>query len=126
MNKPLTIEELKALQTGDWVWVVYHKEFGDEEFYSCKLISDKLSIPNFIAGVRLSKSSYGKTWVAYKNKEQAEAKGRIVELSNPIIKPWDSTGERGFSISFPRIVEDVEHYDTEIEAEHRLAELTKE
>lgn len=29
----LTIEELKALPSEEWVWVVYHKEYGTDSFY---------------------------------------------------------------------------------------------
>lgn len=89
MSKPLTIEELKSLEVGDWVWIVtlqdeyrpndvpygeYHKIVGTLSHYYFEVnygVSDYYE---------LSYSDYGTTWLAYKNKEQAEAKGEIVEL----------------------------------------------
>lgn len=68
--KPLTIEELKQLKMGDWVWLIdcgygiYAKIVGYEENY---FILDTLPM---ILDYRIL--DYGKTWVAYKNKEQAE------------------------------------------------------
>ena len=68
--KPLTIEQLKALEAGDWVWVV--------DLYS-GVNSGYVQIDdNFVDCVDFS--DYGTNWLAYKNKEQAEAKGEIVEL----------------------------------------------
>ena len=77
--KSLTAEELKALKVHDWVWVIYHKQLGDEEFYSCLLRDGSFTIPNFIDGISyldLDYTTYGIKWLAYKNKEQAECKGR--------------------------------------------------
>lgn len=120
--KPLTIEELKALEVGDWVWEDKSKVY---EFVKDKTDEFLLILVDGILD-RHYYSDYGKTWLAYKNKEQAECKGEIVEIKEPVIKPWDSTKEYGFSISFPRIVEDVEYYYTREEAERRLAELKGE
>lgn len=76
--KPLTIEQLKALEIGDWVWVVC----CIAGTYAMKINqSEKCLEYQTIAEISyLDYSDYGKTWLAYKNKEQAEAEGEIVEL----------------------------------------------
>lgn len=68
--KPLKIDELKALQVGDWVWVVVLEK--DFDFEMKTGYYQKISEFNFF--------DYGTKWIAYKNKEQAEAKGETVEL----------------------------------------------
>lgn len=86
--KPLTIEQLKALPVGDWVWVVF-PTVPDlmESTYIRKSPSsddsrlyDALDVDDEGKETFMCYSSYGKTWLAYKNKEAAEAKGEIVEL----------------------------------------------
>lgn len=77
--KALTIEELKV---GEWVWVV--------DIESPKHGSGYWQIHGFAeTHIHLNqgpsiwvapKALYGKDWVAYKNKEMAEAKGEIIEL----------------------------------------------
>lgn len=75
--KPLTIDELKALEVGDWVWCIQKEP--RERGYMQK--SDKSNEYFFDSKEWLCPySGYGKTWLAYKNKEQAESKGEIVEL----------------------------------------------
>lgn len=59
MSKPLTIEELKSLKVGDWVWVTYLTD-GSGEYVK--------KIDSFIL------RHYEETWLAYKNKEMAESK----------------------------------------------------
>lgn len=81
MNKPLTIEQLKSLEVGDWVWVenilgtklvidfrngYYRKGLQDnkpDEHFTTSWYSYNLFF-NY--------NLYGKTWLAYKNKEEAE------------------------------------------------------
>lgn len=80
--KPLTIEQLKALEVGDWVWVCgtrYDNQYAcicrqnfEENYLNLTL--------TFGSNERFSYSDYGTKWLAYKNKEQAETKGDIVEL----------------------------------------------
>lgn len=66
--KPLTIEELKALKVGDWFWVV--------DLYS-GVNSGYVQIDdNFVDCVDFD--DYGTDWLAYKNKEQAEAEEHCV------------------------------------------------
>lgn len=63
--KPLTIEELKALDVGDWVWIK-HKDYNDSYL---KKVSNNESQFEFSW---FAYSNYGTKWLAYKNKEQAE------------------------------------------------------
>lgn len=78
--KPMTIEQLKALEIGDWVWI--KTPSGATSYYKK---ADSICDTAFVAvggktGLYQQYSDYGKTWLAYKNKEQAEAKGDIVDL----------------------------------------------
>lgn len=75
MSKPLTIEQLKALEVGDWVWLI--DKVGDTKSYWS--ISENtneylLVYQECYSFGTLAYSDYGKTWLAYKNKEQAEGK----------------------------------------------------
>lgn len=86
--KPLTIEQLKELEVGDWVWITTPKNSG--EYYQISY-SDYLDDEDaFVAyslhyDLNVFYSDYGTKWLAYKNKEQAEANGEIVELPEPFI-----------------------------------------
>lgn len=76
MSKPLTIEELKALPVNDWVWVVhpitsngtYGKITGYDGYKYVETEDNRISLGDI---------HYGNTWLAYKNKEQAEDKDEI-------------------------------------------------
>lgn len=83
----LTIEELKALPKCAWIWLADHTFFGDLKAYYQK--SDQSDDNRFVALtwaeeggeetdedliVSWDYSEYGKSWVAYKNKEEAEGK----------------------------------------------------
>lgn len=121
--KPLTIEELKALQSGDWVWI---KSNGKGRYYQkCKDFFN-----SFVAYADISTkfhySDYGKTWLAYKNKEQAEAKGEILEL--PSIRPIKNKIGELFEVVFIQCSGTVcsETYPDKEQAKARLAELKKE
>ena len=74
--KPLTIEQLKSLEMGDWVWIV---EYNGTFCYYAKIENTNGSCFS-LDNTDLYYSNYGTKWVAYKNKEQAECKGEIVEL----------------------------------------------
>lgn len=87
--KPLTIEELKALQVGDWVWIVdteRQKQIYVRKDAECAIdviienLEDEFAYTTADEFGAFDYSFYGKTWLAYKNKEQAETKGEIVEL----------------------------------------------
>ena len=75
--KPLTIEELKALPVGEWIWGI---DLRCEEFYYMlkvnKLNDEEYEESFFIApdGDEYDFSDYGTRWIAYKNKEHAEGK----------------------------------------------------
>lgn len=75
MSKSLTIEELKALPVGEWVWVTYngHHEYNEYIQKSAKSDDKKLKILNLPCAGNLIYQDYGTKWLAYKNKEQAEA-----------------------------------------------------
>lgn len=84
--KPLTIEELKALKVGDWVWIVISDRsctLSPSCYYQVDHLGRNKEYFMFCYGGKrdgLRFSVYGTKWVAYKNKEQAEAKGEIIEL----------------------------------------------
>lgn len=77
--KPLTIDELKSLEVGDWVWVV---DKDDKSYYAeiTAHCEDVFAIATYLTISTHFYSDYGKMWLAFKNKEQAECKGEIVEL----------------------------------------------
>lgn len=74
--KPLTIEELKALEVGDWVWLIY-KDTVYRRYAQIQAIEETRL---YVWGRGLAEcemwkySDYGTKWLAYKNKEQAESK----------------------------------------------------
>lgn len=77
--KPLTIEELKALQVGDWVWITTSGNIGGfygqiDEDSDCNMLCVMGESMPFVY------RKYGKMWLAYKNKEFAESKDEWVEL----------------------------------------------
>ncbi len=123
MSAPLTIDELKSLEIGDWVWV----ETFDKHFYYKILVP---SVDEMVFSYRhytdvMKYSDYGKTWLAYKNKEQAECNGEIVEL--PCILKSHSTYPKNQVVyinEFGSII--VERFSYEQDAERRLAELKGE
>lgn len=67
----LTVEEIKKLPVGDWIWVVALSNRGSQYFQICYreqgIVFEGKNyciVPDF--------SGYNKDWIAYKNKEQAE------------------------------------------------------
>lgn len=80
--KPLTIEELKALEVGDWVWIDdgickgYRKITLTSVHGMCLGASDSLNTFRY--------RDYGKTWLAYKNKEQAEGQYDIKQFAENV------------------------------------------
>ncbi len=78
--KPLTIEQLKSLEVGDWVWIVspmYMRGRYLQVHYNGVNTIQWYGIPN---DTLYMYDDYGTKWLTYKNKEQAECKGEIVEL----------------------------------------------
>lgn len=126
--KPLTIEQLKALEVGDWVWICY---LGDLKFYGSSYWKIAKQYEDMLCSEHtgFKYSDYGTKWIAYKNKEQAECKGEIVELpclreiTNSVVgkqKQLLYVGALGY------INTTVYNDDEFDESERRLAELTKE
>lgn len=80
MSKPLTIEELKSLEVGEWVWIIDKENSNIGRYY--KTVDGTAYAPrvNFLRAVSgafdyaFGFADYGKTWLAYKNKEMAEGK----------------------------------------------------
>lgn len=130
--KPLTIEQLKALEVGDWVWIKdnlgekYWRVYSNEGKHLLILASDCITD-------RFLYSDYGKTWLAYKNKEQAETKGDIVEIKgtcehcihNMQIGCYNNGINRP-TCEHMRLYMKADDFCSKFEAERRLAELTKE
>jgi len=78
-GKPLTVEELKALKAGDWVWLVADKTQGYAyklEPSLCSPEKEWLMLKTYYNFRRaLTYANYGTKWIAYKNKEEAENTG---------------------------------------------------
>ncbi len=81
MNKPLTIEQLKSLEVGEWVWIeniLGTKLVVDfRNGYYRKGLQDNKPDEHFTTSwysynLFFNYNLYGRTWLAYKNKEQAE------------------------------------------------------
>lgn len=79
--KPLTIEQLKALEIGDWVWITdVNSNLGDYARKSVRFDENEFQYETIETYDAYDYSDYGTKWLAYKNKEQAEANHDIVEL----------------------------------------------
>lgn len=94
--KALTLEQLKALEIGEWVYVV-DLENKSGGYYHLITPYSNTFCGETIDGERHSMyicqySSYGKTWVVYRNKEEAECKEKIVklicEVDDKVFVPW--------------------------------------
>lgn len=80
--KPLTIEELKALEVDDWVWIESDLDPNWNKFYAKKKFTEiwgskYLELETQSSDYGFQYSDYRKTWLAYKNKEQAECQGEV-------------------------------------------------
>lgn len=147
--KPLTIEQLKSLEVDDWVWIIdkainlshYRKKIHHDTTHCLfeRCVNDMaLNIFRW--------EDYGKSWLAYKNKEQAESKATLVELpcklgENFVIKDYGFNRLRveqrrivGYNFSqIENMIYPVDEYEnsyspdrvfsTKEQAERRLAEL---
>lgn len=131
--KPLTIEQLKSLEVGDWVWVytidggisypsnegqyirIYHTK---EYFVGERVNTDTAYVNDY--------SDYGTKWVAYKNKEQAESRGEIVEL--PCIRERHNNNKHPYCVNFIREDRFIDGFaeSSKEKAEARLKELRGE
>lgn len=71
--KPLTIEELKALSVGEWIWVVdIESPKGSGYWQIHGFAKTHIHLNQSASKWIIPTALYGKEWVAYKNKEQAE------------------------------------------------------
>lgn len=107
--KALSIEEVKQLKYGDWVWVVDKDDAyrsGEEpcgEYYKVSSSINHHYLEVSSNGTnnyyKFYYEDYCKTWLAYKNKEQAECKGELVELlckvGDAVYIPWTFDGVSG-------------------------------
>lgn len=134
--KPLTIEELKALEVGDWVWVI-DKQTNTSKYRQLSFMwadGELLGETRFEftssrrqRGFHRHACNYGKSWLAYKNKEQAEAKGEIVELPCKVgdtVYRWLYGNYDEFTVSkinFERTKNEID-YCLCVENEHGLGE----
>lgn len=83
--KPFTRKELEALQPGDWVWIVSLEDGWTgyaklKKYYNALIRKKDIIFDNEDFAPNLKSPFYGKTWLAYKNKEQAETEGEWVKL----------------------------------------------
>lgn len=122
--KPLTLEQVKELKIGDWIWLISSIQYATRskgEYRKVDAITDEVvSLQGINNGVRLW-CDYGKTCLAYTNKEQAECKGEIMELPCKRQRTFDGAWEV-ISIHPDGFVR-IENYLKEETAQRRLAEL---
>ncbi len=74
--KALSIEEIKQLKCGDWVWI----KTNNSQYLRVNFSSEILSGETLCGIKTYYYADYNKTWLAYHNKEEAECKGELVEL----------------------------------------------
>ncbi len=94
MNK-LTIEQLKDLEVGDWVWLILKDGKGYYDQIIDMWVGDGWMLFKKAVSMQFY-SKYGKTWLAYKNKEEAEGKEDIDSLAveNEVLKQDKENLER--------------------------------
>lgn len=78
----LTLEQLRALPSDDWVWLVdvktgkgeyvTHLSFSERRFSALRIVRG-----GYTAWRAPRIADYGKTWIAYKNKEDVSGPPRI-------------------------------------------------
>lgn len=81
--KPLTIDELKALEVGDWVWISDIRKVSrdDSQYVKFTGIRNKMFCFDSIGCLSgWGLDTYNIEWLAYKNKEFSESKSEWVDL----------------------------------------------
>lgn len=74
--KPMSIEQVMALDVGDWLWVEDFTRNGGLYVRKClRYCGEVFESRDY--WVKPDYTKYGSTWIAYKNKEEAEAAGPI-------------------------------------------------
>lgn len=84
--KAMTIEEIKNKKDEEWLFIVDLKNEKESSYYKFNRVERCFIVfyeqdESFCPKCFLI-DDYGKNWVAYKNKEEAECKGELVELPN--------------------------------------------
>lgn len=96
MNKPLTIEQLKALPMGEWVWLdfQYSLDRRHNGYYQIKANAERTEV--ILCGIEHDYllCDYGTTWLAYKNKEQAVGEYDSLAVENEVLKRDKANLER--------------------------------
>lgn len=117
--KPLTIEELKALESGEYVYII-SKEYNFEIYRRKSTFdNDNYFIDcNYCKELGYLYSDYGIKWLAYKNKEQAEAEEYKID--------FDEHGGWEVSKYIPAHYQPWFTADTKEEAQQRIKELQGE
>lgn len=95
--QPLSIEAIKQLKEDDWVYFILINENGKENecsyFQVSRVWEDCIRFygtyrkfdGDYLEYIEVDIKDYGKTWVAYKNKEQADCKSELID-KNKVIK----------------------------------------
>lgn len=133
--RPLTIDELRALKAGDWVWIIdIEKQSGYYRQVTINDNNEKIVFYGEFTNGYCPFETYGKTWLAYKNKEHEETKGEIVELPCLRDKPslhtvgneWIKRKELNY-MTKDKTICSIVYWENEFdEAERRFAELKGE
>lgn len=100
--KALTIEEIMQIKTGDVVYIINLMFKNVKGYYKfINIIDNEIEFKGIDSKLTCNFATYGKTWVAYKNKEQADGKGELVELicklDDTIYVPWIFDGVSGIA-----------------------------
>lgn len=92
-DRALTLEEVKALPLGEWVWIVDFFYEGVHNAYDGAMYARKYAGTNQLldcgtwgCGFTYEYSDYGTKWIAYKNKEQAKQELEKEQISNGTTK----------------------------------------
>lgn len=83
MNQ-LTIEQIKQLKACDWLFVKNFATNSKAYWYTIHVCTEKLTARTLFDEHDFLLKDYGKTWTAYRNKQEYECNGEIIELPLPI------------------------------------------
>lgn len=83
MNQ-LTIEQIKQLKACDWLFIKNFATNSKAYWYTIHVCTEKLTARTLFDEHDFLLKDYGKTWVAYRSKQEYECKGKIIELPLPV------------------------------------------
>ena len=83
MNQ-LTIEQIKQLKACDWLFIKNFATNSKAYWYTIYVNTEKLTARTLFEEHDFLLKDYGKTWAAYRNKQEYECNGKIIELPLPI------------------------------------------